>query len=81
MKRFINHLMPGFFDKMPPKKAGRFVASVESYNFRRSETVWRKEFNGLRRAYFAARLKALWWDWMSPEWRGIAWHVTGDKKP
>ena len=80
MKRFINYLMPHFFDKMPEKKRGIFTASVQSYNINRSEIVWQKKFKGLRRAYIAVRLKALWWDWMSPTWRGIIWYITWDKQ-
>lgn len=67
--------MPGFFANMPTKKTGVFTASVEVYNFRRSETVWQKQFSERRWAYIAVRFKALWWDIMSPEWRGVAWHI------
>lgn len=72
MEKIFNRLMPGFFEKMPTKKRGIFKVSVESYNFRRTETVWQKRFTERRRAYIAVRLKALWWDWMSPEF----WHIT-----
>jgi hypothetical protein len=71
----FNHLMPGFFDKMPAKKSGQWKAIVEIYNFRKREIVYCKRTTGLRRAYVRARIVALWWDLWQPSWRGIDWAV------
>lgn len=76
MKRFINYLMPRFFEDMPANKPGQWRAVVIVYNFRKSEEVWSRSFKGLRRAYVAARLMALWNDLMQPLGRGINWAVA-----
>lgn len=71
--------MKDFFKLMPPSKPGRWVAVVIRYNMRRRYEYWTMRFNGLRRAYIAARLMAWWDDQWAPDWNGIEWAVRREK--
>lgn len=70
-------MMPRFFKDMPKDQPGIWVACVIRYSPWHSREVWCRDFQGLRRAYIAARLRALWEDWVTFSWEevGIKWAV------
>lgn len=76
-------MMPRFFKDMPAPKPGRWVAVVlRNYCFAGRKEVWAREMNGLRRAYIAARLMALWEDLWCPHYDGevgIEWAIREAK--
>lgn len=54
---------PRFFADMPPRGAGRYLASAEKYSRFHCHTPHEMEVSGRRRAYVAARWLALMIDW------------------
>lgn len=74
-------MMPRFFKDMPPRMGGHWRAAVTRHG-RAERYAWRGTFNGLRRAYIAARLMALWYDLVTPDCDGeigIRWIVQPAK--
>lgn len=72
-------MMPRFFKDMPPAQAGYWDAIVlRTYSFTHPREVRSLRIKGLRRAYIAARIMALWEDFITPYCDGeigIDWAV------
>lgn len=69
-------MMPGFFKDIPPRKGGKWAAIiiVRSSYFTQRE-VYYKEVTGSRKAYFLARIMALWEALWWPNDLGINWQI------
>lgn len=76
-------MMPRFFKDMPAPEPGPWVSVVKLTNaFGYSREIWAREVTGLRRAYIAARLMALWEDLWCPYYDGevgIEWAIRKGK--
>jgi hypothetical protein len=72
-------MMPGFFRDMPKRGRGRYRASVETtVRYRPGKRRWSRVCHGRQRAYWMARLVALWYDLTTPDFDGqvgISWIV------